>query len=456
MKFNKWTLGLAAVGVVSLASAARADDTANTANTVLTSLSATTLSGYVDTSAQWNPGTGDANPPPVKFNQQKQDGFNLDVIQLSIAKPLDESEWAAGYRVDLWAGPDANVLGTQSILATGASDFAIRQAYVALRTPIGNGIDWKLGVFDSIIGYESVAGPNNPNYTRSYGHSIEPQTHTGLLASYRVNDNFSFALGIADTVNSTINSRAQDGSSGVGGGIFAPFFSSFYSATAASASAFNAANGLSPGDPGFRTGVSPVAGANPNAESYKAYMGSIALTAPDSMGFLSGSTLYAGAVSGYNNSVFGGLGNGQWNAYVGATLATPVTGLRLGAAFDYLGSEFNGIVGANTLSTDVDAYALALYASLQATEKLSLHARGEYLQGDLHASSSSLGLSDSTSARLWAFTATAQYDLWKNVLSRFEFRWDHSEHGSPFGGTVDTGPDRANAFMLAANLIYKF
>ena len=36
------------------------------------------------------------------------------------------------------------------------SDFAIRQAYVALRAPVGNGLDFKVGVFDSIIGYESV------------------------------------------------------------------------------------------------------------------------------------------------------------------------------------------------------------------------------------------------------------------------------------------------------------
>src|SRR5215470_11660845 len=114
MKFNKWTIGLAAVGVVSLASAVRADEAAS-ANTVQTALSSTTISGYVDTSMQWNFGTGNANPPPVKFNQGKQDGFNLDVVQVSIAKPLDESEWAAGYRVDLWFGPDANSLNTASL-----------------------------------------------------------------------------------------------------------------------------------------------------------------------------------------------------------------------------------------------------------------------------------------------------------------------------------------------------
>src|SRR3974377_1373565 len=130
MKLNKWTVALAAIGVVSLASAAKAEEKASP---VLTSLAATTISGYVDTSAQWNFGTGNANLPPYRFNSpSKADGFNLDVVQLRIEKPLDESEWAAGYRVDLWAGPDANLLGTQSVYGNGSvassRDFLIRHA----------------------------------------------------------------------------------------------------------------------------------------------------------------------------------------------------------------------------------------------------------------------------------------------------------------------------------------
>ncbi len=162
MKFNKWTVGLAAVGVVNLASAAKADEKLSA---VQTALSSTTISGYVDTSAQWNFGTGNANNPKYKFGgAAKADGFNLDAVQLTIAKPLDESEWASGYRVDLWFGPDANTLRTQSNLAGGAADLAIRQAYVALRTPVGNGIDWKVGVFDSIVGYESVESGNTSGH----------------------------------------------------------------------------------------------------------------------------------------------------------------------------------------------------------------------------------------------------------------------------------------------------
>src|ERR1051326_9072130 len=121
MKFDKWTVALAGAGLVSMASTAMAEEKASS---VMTALSSTTLSGYVDTSAQWNLGTGNANPAPFKFNTpSKADGFNLDVIQLRIEKPLDESEWAAGYRVDLWAGPDANTLNTQS--SFGHGDFAV-------------------------------------------------------------------------------------------------------------------------------------------------------------------------------------------------------------------------------------------------------------------------------------------------------------------------------------------
>jgi hypothetical protein len=434
MKLNKWTVALAAVGAVSLASAAKAEEKASP---VLTALSTTTLSGYVDTSAEWNFGTGNTFMPPYKFGgTSKADGFNLDVVQIRIEKPLDETEWAAGYRVDLWAGPDANTLGTQSTLSSGSSDFAIRQAYVNLRTPIGNGLEWKMGVFDSIIGYESVEAPLDPNFTRSYGHSIEPQTETGLLASYRFCPEFSASVGVANTMNSAINSRAQAGSTGMVGGIFGSFFPSGPSPLAA------------PGD-------------NAKAESYKSYMGSVAITAPDSMGFLAGSTLYGGVVSGFDNSVVGtGVGLPHYNAYVGATIATPVKALKLGVAFDELdvASTFNtsnpGSTIPNGTRINASIWTVAGYASYQLTEKMSLHGRCEYADARIDEPVSA-------DAQILATTVTLQYDLWKNVLSRLEFRWDHSLNDQNiFGGTgtlADTsGPDRDNAYMLALNVIYKF
>jgi hypothetical protein len=410
MKFNQWTIGLASLGLVSLSSAARAEDQVNM---VQTALASTMISGYVDTSAQWNLGTGNDRLPDYKFGgTSKADGFNLNVIQLRIEKPLDEQDWAAGYRVDLWAGPDANTLGTQSVnheLGT-SSDFAVRQAYIALRMPVLNGIDWKIGVFDSIVGYESVESPSNPNYTRSYGHSIEPQTHTGFLVSYRFTDMIAVSAGIANTKGPSINARAfgEDG----------------------------------------------------RAESSKTYMASISLSAPDNVGFLSGSTLYGGVVSGLdeneNRSDYDGNSR-SW--YAGATLATPVAGLRLGGAFDFL----------DVSDTRGETWSLAGYASFQATEKLSLHGRAEYLRdrGDQKFFAATVvDPTDPTSTvaiktnpdRVLALTATAQYDLWKNVISRLELRWDHSLTGEGVWGTEGANGmgTLRNEVMLAANLIYKF
>ena len=54
MTFNKWTLGLAAVGAVSMASAVRADEPKLVP--VTTALSSTVISGYVDVGAQYDMG----------------------------------------------------------------------------------------------------------------------------------------------------------------------------------------------------------------------------------------------------------------------------------------------------------------------------------------------------------------------------------------------------------------
>src|SRR5690606_8424621 len=95
--------GLAAVGLVSLGSVAQAEETVP----LTTALSSTVISGYVDVSAQWNLGRGNVSSPPVAFNGGKQDGFNLNVVNLTLEKPLDEGEWSAGYKAELLFGPDA-------------------------------------------------------------------------------------------------------------------------------------------------------------------------------------------------------------------------------------------------------------------------------------------------------------------------------------------------------------
>lgn len=400
MKFNKWTLALAGAGVVSLASVAKAEEAQM--SQVLTAVSSTTLSGFVDTSAIWKFGTGNNALPGRAFDGvDKLDGFNLNLVALTLEKPLSEDQWAAGYRVDLLFGPDAvgyNVSVGNNNIPNSNSDFGIRQAYVALRAPIGNGIDFKVGTFTEILGYEDFYSYVNPNHSRSFGWQIEPTQQTGVLASYHLSDAVSVAAGVANTWSAGINARS------------------------------------------------------PRFESHKAYMASITVTAPESWGFLKGSAWYAGVVEGFSGNT-----KDTANYYVGGTLATPIEGLAVGGAFDY---RENGpqAAGVPFAAPDNWAYAIAGYVSFQASEKWKLYARVDFTKGSdgTFHDSGALGVSDDKN-ELGSLTLTADYALWANVISRAEFRWDRALGGdAPYGGEGTTFGGNENALTLAANIIYKF
>ncbi len=405
-------MGFAAAGWVTLPGMARAEEQGNQ---LWTAVSTTTLSGYVNTSMHWNPGTGNGHVPNYFYNTPgKQDGFNLNVVDLTLERALDDATWSAGYKAQLWFGPDASSFG--STIDSGGNDSsaaAVRQAYVALRAPVGNGLDFKVGVFDGLLGYESHDAGRNPNYTRSYGTSLAPHSHTGVQVSYEFSSWLSAAAAVGNTVSPIINSKAH-----------APF--------------------------------EPNA---PKAESFKAYSGLVALSAPEDWGFLAGSALYGGVLNGYSN-------NADWDQttwYAGVTVNTPLPSLRLGGSYSYLGTtDFNA-------GNDDYANALALYASFQVTDKLSLHGRAEYVW-------SSTGLFDGTldvdngNSEVFALTGTLQYDLWRNVISRVEVRWDHQAGdggmsgygGDPLGvgGGGNGGPasnsNLRNSVLIAANIIYQF
>jgi hypothetical protein len=413
MKIEKWTVGLAAAGLVSLTPALLAQSSPGPQLVPLqTALTATTISGYVDTSAVWNPGTGNANPAPYAFNHGKQDGFNLNAVDLKIAKAEDETQWSAGYVAELSYGPDAQ--------AIDGGAYPIRQAYVSMRVPVGNGLDFELGRWDSLLGYESSDSMKNPNYTRSYGKTFEPTEDTGLLASYKFCDAFSLQAGVADTLTTT---------------------------------------GFSVNDRVTTFGTAPI-------ESKKAALVMGTLTAPDSWGSFKGSTLVAGFDDGQ-----GAASHNREEVYVGTTVNTPITGLTFGGSWD---SIFHTDVPVATVDTDEGYFtAYAGYVSYKATDKLTLNGRVEYADGAaLGANADNVNgvpldaagvATPSSLDKVLALTGTVQYDLWENVISRLEIRWDHACNGADAFGGVGPGtadgaalPTKKNEVTLAANVIYKF
>jgi hypothetical protein len=399
MKINKWTLGLAALGLVSLAPAALAQTAAQQNTPLLTSLSATTISGYVDTSAVWNPGTGTANTAPYSFNAGKQNGFNLDAVDIKLSKPIEEGKWSAGYVAELSYGPDGTAIDG------GAAP--IRQAYVDLGIPVGNGLELKIGRWDNILGYETSDAMNNPNFTRSYGYTFEPTEHTGLLASYKFADWFGLQVGAADEL----------------------------------------------------TTIGPI---NARPESRRAVVSLITLTAPDSWGFLKGSALYGGLDYGPGASgttipgTPGVVAGNTTEWYAGVTLNTPITGLTFGASYD-------SISDVDVAGIDAGFFeAFAGYASYKINDKASINGRAEWANGGALSVAeeiqNGIPFGTGTLNKVFALTGTFEYDLWANVMSRLEVRWDHSAggNGAAFGGEVVGVPTKNQEILVAANIIYKF
>jgi hypothetical protein len=319
-----------------------------------------------------------------------QDGFNLNVVSLTLDKPLDESEWAAGYHVQMLMGPGAAKRGTGLISSSGTTDFAFNEAYINLRAPVGNGIELHLGQFGTFNGYEAYDTYKNPNWSRSFGFFNETSAHTGLAAFYKFSDCLTVQAGVGNVgpFNSQVDAKGH-------------------------------------------------------IESQKAYLAMATLTAPESFGFLKGGTLSAGYTTGPN------VGGGPMvdQIYVGGGIPLPVTGLSLGFAYDYTSEVLQFVNGGN----GGYANATALYILWQATEKLKVNTRLDY-------TSATRGWYAPTGPhRIGSLTVTADYSLWKNVISRAEFRWDRALDGSDaFGGTITGVGHDPNAVSLGLNVIYMF
>ena len=425
MKMNKWTVTLASFGLVSLASAQVEQPKLVSLGTAL---SATTISGYVDTSAQWDIGTGNNNNngnnhvAPFAFNtggiNGKQDGFNLNSADVNISKAIDPSvPWSAGYTVDLLFGPDAPAVTGNSLGAPGSTlgglGENLRQAYVDLSFPVGNYPDLKVGRFDQLLGFESIDSYKNPNFTRSYGFTLEPTEHTGALLHYKFTDSIDLNAGIANTVTTgAINARGIDGV---------------------------------------------------RAESHKAYLGLLTLTAPKDWGFLAEDAVVVGVSHGPGVSK-GERAEDKTHLYAGANLNTPLKDLTLGVAYD---AVFNtdGAVFDNT-GTYIGyanygySTAIAGYVSYKVSEKLRTSFRADYAHGQVLGALNGSSYFDTGTGefvnnfdKVFALTGTVTYDLWANVLTRLEVRWDHATGDSkPFGEL----PSKDHSIMVAANMVYKF
>jgi hypothetical protein len=387
-------------------------------NYVETAQKGITLSGYVDTSYSYqfagsgeygqagvNPGGGPGNTHAVgRQFDVSNNTFNVNAIKIALEKALpDKNEWAAGFRIDTIYGSDAAFLGDTAFNGNNAktigsindSGLAIEQALVKFRIPIGNGLDIYAGKFVTFLGYEVIESPANLNFSRGLLFTnLIPLTNTGVYADYKFNSTVEAKLAIVDGWN----------------------------------------NSTSPSGPGSSSNFG------------KAIMGQLNINAPGGNANITQSFIYSpqgepgdGTASGYNTGgQFEGVYDiwGNWNPTFVKNSA-----LLLG---------FNGDIGQ---AADSGFYGIALYAQYKFTKVFSLAGRAEYIHDDsstqpkfgVVGANGVAGAQDD-----YAYTLTASFNMWDNLLTRIEYRIDDLS-----GNTTGTGHTSIQN-EISLNAVYSF
>ena len=150
------------------------------------------------------------------------DRYNLHQLWFYLEKVADGSDGLGlGGRVDLMYGVDA--ADTQAFGGTGwdttwnrgaGYGWAMPQLYLEVATENSSTI---IGHFFTLVGYEVVTAPDNFFYSHAMTmYNSEPFTHTGVLNTFNVSDNFTSYAGWTAGWDTGFE-RVNDGSSFLGG-----------------------------------------------------------------------------------------------------------------------------------------------------------------------------------------------------------------------------------------------
>ena len=428
---------LAAVASLSLADSApeaSAQDTKKMVqnNFVETAQKGIKLSGYVDAGYSYNftgaaNGTSDVSGRFGSDTAGKGD-FNLYAVKLALEKALtSENKAQAGFRTDVMIGEDANYLinrNTQNTLSNtnqNSNALFLEQAYVSIRAPVGNGWDFKVGKFVSILGYEVIERPANMNTTYGLLWQVMPLYYTGVLSSYKFDDYLDGKLGVVNGSNTDNNTTTGGSSDGC-----------------AVLAALNVTA------PGGNANWSNNFQYSSNSEN-NTYQGSTLNSTPEV------------ALDGNNGSAYTFIYNtwGNWAPkFADDKLLLAVEALlKTTGGSGGGGGTINIFDGTEPLSTTANSttYGFGAYAKYQFNDWFSLASRGEYLGYNV-------AFADARN-NLWEYTITAGFNVIDNLLIRAEYRLDWGTDSVNNVATGNSSTDNTSsgpAHYAGAEVVYSF
>lgn len=355
------------------------------------------------------PGSGTGTQPLNQFNNRHNE-FSLDAAKFELSKTA-ASPGEAGFALDLLYGQNGDILrragdpgNLNAPLGYGVSDDGVfvQEAYATYNL---SGVTFKLGKFETLLGYEVLDSYKNPNVTHGllFTWAI-PLYHEGLLATGALMEGVSWSAGLVNGFNNVIENN--DGKAFVGqiAATAGPFFGAF-NAFYGPETSDNTVSGNPVGQPG---------------------------TTDDLM--------ILDAVATFNAS----------------------DTISLWANADY-GMQDNQTVAGQVGDKDADYWGVAVGSKIKFGEKLAFAVRGEYFQDEdaLRSSFEGVGPTDNSDVKAYSATGTLSYMLAQNLMMRGEFRWDHvdDENNTPSGAIFPdssaTSPDD-DSYLGIVEVSYMF
>jgi hypothetical protein len=427
---------LAAVASLSLADSApeaSAQDTKKMVqnNFVETAQKGIKLSGYVDAGYSYNfTGQGNQSNVGARFGSDtaQRGDFNLYAVKIALEKALtSENKAQAGFRTDVMIGEDASYFvnrtaGGVSNTNNNSNTLFLEQAYVSIRAPVGNGWDFKVGKFVSILGYEVMERPANMNTTYGLLFNVMPLYYTGVLSSYKFDDYLDAKLGVVNGSNSD-NNTTTNPNAGDGVALLA------------------ALNVTAPGGNANWSNNFQYSSGNDNNTSVSSQNTSLSTTSATSDVNVSAYTLI------YNTW-------GNW--------APKFANDKLLFAFNALLGNTSGSASGGIGNINSTWYGAGAYAKYQFNDWFSLCSRGEYLGSNNATVTGNNGSATTPSGNgtyatgesNWEYTITAGFNVIDNLLIRAEYRldWGSSIYNNANGTTNSDGP----AHYAGAEVVYSF
>ena len=153
------------------------------------------LYGYVSASYTHNFNNPNSQINALRIFDGDANSFRPNMAQVvleRVGKITDDFKDRAGFRIKLNFGEDAKFTGGN----TGADEVDFQEAYAQYIVPIGNGLDIRIGRMNTLIGYEVIESPFNPNFSRSWLFGLgEPFTTTGIRGTYALTEDVTFSIG---------------------------------------------------------------------------------------------------------------------------------------------------------------------------------------------------------------------------------------------------------------------